>query len=225
MCSASGSGTRGSASAAAASSSPRASRIRARPIDASQVAGLLLEGLPVAGLGAVEVARLLDHLGLFGLELGLGRHQLVDEPVDLLLRVGADEHAHRLTVPERHHRGDALALDRLQQGVADGVGVDVQLREREGAGALGRHLLQDRAEGPARGAPGSPHVDHHGPSLRALDHELFEGVVGDVDHVLGGGAHRSMDPFRAATLRRWCERIFSLSHVRTFEGAGHSAPP
>ena len=50
------------------------------------VRGVLLERLPVALLGGLQIARLLLGFGLLGHQLGLRRQELVDERVDLLLR-------------------------------------------------------------------------------------------------------------------------------------------
>ena len=106
-----------------------------------------------------------------------------------LLGIRADEHAHRRAVAERHDGRDALALHGLQQGVADLVGVYVELRQQERTFALVGHLLQDRTQCPARAAPGGPEVDDHRTGLRALDDELLEVRIRDLDDVRGSDAH------------------------------------
>ena len=86
-----------------------------------------------------------------------------------------DELGDDLAVAERLDRRDAadpvLARDLL-------VRVDVDLRERDAL--LGRLLLEHRPEHLARPAPVGPEVDDDGLTLRALDHFLLEGLIGDV---------------------------------------------
>ena len=92
-------------------------------------------------------------------------------------------------VAERNHGGDALALHGLQQRVADLVRVDVELGQEERSLTLVGDLLQDRTQRPARPAPGGPEVDDHRTRLRALDDELLEIRVRDLDDVRSGDAH------------------------------------
>src|SRR5204862_6318241 len=91
-------------------------------------------------------------------------------------RPRADHGLLRLTVLEEDRgrdREDAVARRVLR------VLVDVHLGEKDLV-LVARELLEDRRDGPARAAPGSPEVDDDG--LRGLEDLLLERVVGDLLH-------------------------------------------
>ena len=182
MCSASASGSSGSASARASSTSPRPQDAR-EPDRGVPVPGILREHVAVARLGRLDVTGSLFGESLVGLDLHLVGQDLVDEPVDLLLRVGPDEHVDRLSATERHDRRDALALDRLQQRIADGVASTSSFASRN---APSRSAATFSRVGPRvrHGAHHDAHMSTTTGALRPLDHDLFEVGVGDVDHVL-----------------------------------------
>jgi len=62
-----------------------------------------------------------------------------------------------LPVPQHHQRRDGHHVEALLQ--LGGV-VHVDLHQLDPPGQFGGHLLQRRADHPARPAPGRPHVDH-----------------------------------------------------------------
>ena len=94
--SASGSGRCCITSGRASSTLPAPSRMRRARAAASRLSGSFVERLAEPRLGLGQVPGLRTSAAASGLELGLGRQDRVDEPVQLVLGVGADEHAHRL---------------------------------------------------------------------------------------------------------------------------------
>ena len=124
-------------------------------------------------LASSPAASSVGDLGLL-----LGRQQPVDEPLHLVLGVGADEAVDDLAVLQRVHGRDRLHLERLADRR---VLVDVDLGQHDLAVGLVDDLLEDRAERPARPAPRRPQVDDDGHRLRPLDDLGLERGIGDID--------------------------------------------
>src|SRR6266542_2714971 len=112
------------------------------------------EDLAVAGLGRGRV----EHGGLGDGDVGLARQQRLDELLDHLRRLRADELVDQPAVRDRLDRGNALhpegggELRRL---------VDVDPRQLPGPVAGHDRPLQQRPERAARRAPAGPEVDDH----------------------------------------------------------------
>src|SRR6266498_746305 len=112
------------------------------------------EDLAVAGLGRGRV----EHGGLGDGDVGLARQQRLDELLDHLRRLRADELVDQPAVRDRIDRGNALhpegggELRRL---------VDVDPRQLHGPVAGHDRPLQQRPERAARRAPAGPEVDDH----------------------------------------------------------------
>ena len=121
-------------------------------------AGSAPAGPPPAREGSSSTARAATPRLRWHELLGLGGQQRVEERVDALAGLGANELGDDLAVLERLDRRDALdpvlARERM-------VGVDVELRELDLAVARRNGLLEHRAELAARAAPFGPEVDDY----------------------------------------------------------------
>ena len=82
---------------------------------------------------------------------------------------------HNLAVAQNHQRGNGLHTESLLQFRCL---VHVDLHELDPAGEVGSHLLERRADHPARPAPLRPQIDKHR-NLGLLG-DLTEGVVASV---------------------------------------------
>jgi hypothetical protein len=115
------------------------------------------------------------------LDLGGIRDEAVEERAHEVLRLRAHELRHGVAVHERDRVGDRLQAERRHQ-LRVGVGVDVDQPEAPAVFTL--ELLQQRAQRPARAAPGRPEVHDHGDFHGAFDHIAFERRQGRIDHGL-----------------------------------------
>jgi hypothetical protein len=129
--------------------------------------------------GSISTARRSGRLVAGGHErVGLGRHQRVEEALDLRRRLDADELVGHLAALERLHGRDPLDAERLGQAR---VGVGVDLGEDHLTLARARGLLEHRCQRAARATPFGPEVHDDRRRLRALEDLGLEGVLGDVD--------------------------------------------
>ena len=175
---------------------PRAASCAARPSAANEPATLAssVQRLLAVARGGAQ-ARVRDRgVGAAGLELqraaqvglaalghqrvGLGRHDPVEEALDLRRRQRADELVDDLAVLERLHGRDRLDAEGLRE---PRVGVGVDLHELDLPVALVDGLLDHGPERAARTAPLGPEVDDHGLLVGALDDVALEGRFGGVD--------------------------------------------
>src|SRR3954454_2811105 len=86
----------------------------------------------------------------------------------------SDEAGDGHAVAEDRDRRDALDAEAVAEL---GVGLDVDLGQLDTPLALGGLGLDDRAERPARAAPGGPEVDDDGDLVGALDDVALEGLA------------------------------------------------
>jgi hypothetical protein len=96
----------------------------------------------------------------------------------------ARDRAEHLPVLDQHHGRHRTDLERRGEFL---FLVDIDLGDEEGAGVFGGELLEDRAEGLARPAPGRPEIHQHRHLQGALDDVGFERGGGGVEDVRGGG--------------------------------------
>ena len=150
----------------ASSVSPRRSRILASATAASARDGSQLERLAQRLL----VAALHEPVRL-------GGQQRVEELLDGLRRLRADELGDHLAVAESLDRRDALDPEVARQAL---VGVDVDLGQLELSRARVGGALQHRTELTTRPAPLGPEVDDDRKLMRAVDDRCLEICLGDV---------------------------------------------
>src|SRR5690606_30398675 len=158
----------------------------------------------VAGVGLERLAQAQDlGVGVHGRgrRLRSGRHAfdafqyrrrrcrldavVLQELAQLAFGQRAGEAVGELPVLHQHHRGHRADLERCGELL---LPVHVHLGQFERAVVLGRQLLEDRPQRPARPAPGRPEVHQHRHLQRALDDVRFEAVGGGVEHVRLAGA-------------------------------------
>src|SRR5215218_10396551 len=138
-----------------------------------QVVGVLLQDLAPAGGGGLRV-----ELGRGrGGPVGLARQEGLDEALDHLGRLGADELVDQAATGERLDRRDALDLEGRGQAL---VLVDVEPGQDNLAAVALHRPLQRRGQGVAGPAPVGPEVDQYGNGLGLLQHLGLEGGLGDV---------------------------------------------
>ncbi|MNI43044.1 hypothetical protein D3C73_973610 [compost metagenome] len=112
---------------------------------------------------------------------------LGQEFTQLTFRQGAGEAVHQLPTLDQEHGGHRTDLE----GRGDLLFlVHIDLGQFEGAVVFAGQLLQHRAEGLARFAPGRPEVHQDRRLQRLLQHFRLEGSGGGVEYVgrLGHGA-------------------------------------
>src|SRR5581483_9196623 len=125
------------------------------------------------GTAGVELEGLAERrlVPLAGELLGLRGNQGVEEARHHGAGLGADELGDDATVAEGLDRGNALDAVRLSE---PGVGVDVELRQLDGAVPAFDLALEHWPEDATRSAPSGPEVDHDRHLARALDDRRLE---------------------------------------------------
>src|SRR5215213_5020 len=181
-----------------------------------QVVRVLLQDLAPAGggLGGVELG------GGRGRPVGLAGQQRLDEPLDHLGRLGADELVDQAATGERLHRRDALDLEGHGQAL---VLVDVEPGQDDLAAVALHRLLQHRGQGVAGAAPVGPEVDQHGDGLGSFQDLGLEGGLGDVIDKVAHTFVGTPPPGRPARSGRayWPRR----GRMRVGSGEKAGAPP
>src|SRR5215469_5503913 len=151
---------------------------------------ILFERSQVALFGGVLMTPSGKRLRFVHQPVGVARQDGLEEALHRGLGLRADELRDDAAVAERLHGGDAPDPKRLRHL---GRFIHVHLREHERAPVQLCQPLQDRAERPARPAPGGPEVHDHGELCRAIQDRRGELRLGYVDDPLltGHGRNRA----------------------------------